>query len=166
MSRGTGTAVDTADARTKRDSHERTDQKPDNCWRWNRRLARRSNDKRFPKRDERCGSAERHADLITTIPTVGVGEATTLSMGWTLDLAGLDENDFIRSCDVTFKAAVKFTAGTVTMTARRSAITTRFPYRLISTVTRRHIIATGATRAVAADHSLTQCLDHARFSMR
>lgn len=43
-----------------------------------------------------------------TIPTVGVGEATTLSMGWTLDLAGLDENDFIRHCDVTFKAAVKF----------------------------------------------------------
>ena len=43
-----------------------------------------------------------------TIPTVGVGEATTLSMGWTLDLAGLDESDFIRNCDATFKAAVKF----------------------------------------------------------
>lgn len=44
-----------------------------------------------------------------TIPTVGVGEATTLSMGWTLDLAGLDERDFMRHCDATFKAAVKFT---------------------------------------------------------
>lgn len=43
-----------------------------------------------------------------TIPSVGVGEATTLSMGWTLDLAGLDEQDFIRHCDATFKAAVKF----------------------------------------------------------
>ena len=87
-------------------------------------------------------------------------------MDWTLDLVGLDENDFIWSCNVIFKAAVKFIDWDVTMTARRSAITTRFPYRLISTVTRRHIIATGATRAVAADHSLTQCLDHARFSMR
>jgi len=42
------------------------------------------------------------------IPDRRVGEAASLSMGWTLDLVGLDENDFIRNCDATFKAAVKF----------------------------------------------------------
>lgn len=43
------------------------------------------------------------------IPTVGVGEATTLSMVWTLDLLALDEKDFIQKCDVSLKAGVKFT---------------------------------------------------------
>ena len=58
-------------------------------------------------RNRRNAGDELAITLIES-PTVGVGEATTLSMGWTLDLVGLDENDFIRNCDATFKAAVKF----------------------------------------------------------
>ncbi len=43
------------------------------------------------------------------IPTVGVGEATTISMGQTLSLLGVDERDFLKQCDGSFKCAVKFT---------------------------------------------------------
>jgi tryptophan halogenase len=43
-----------------------------------------------------------------TIPTVNVGEATTLSMNEMLQLLAIDENDFIRECDASFKLAVRF----------------------------------------------------------
>lgn len=43
-----------------------------------------------------------------TIPTVGVGEATTISMAEALQLLTLDERDFFRQCDATIKAAVRF----------------------------------------------------------
>jgi tryptophan halogenase len=42
------------------------------------------------------------------IPTIGVGEATTVSMGATLKQMGLDERDFLKQCDGSFKCAVKF----------------------------------------------------------
>ena len=42
------------------------------------------------------------------IPTVGVGEATTLSIAGTLQLLSIDEKDFLKSCDASFKSAVKF----------------------------------------------------------
>ena len=42
------------------------------------------------------------------IPTVGVGEATTISMNLTLKQLGLDERDFIKQCNGSFKCAVKF----------------------------------------------------------
>lgn len=42
------------------------------------------------------------------IPTVGVGEATTISMNMTLNQLGLDERDFIKQCNGSFKCAVKF----------------------------------------------------------
>ncbi len=43
-----------------------------------------------------------------SIPTVGVGEATTVSMGVTLGLLKVDEKDFIKRCNGSFKGAVKF----------------------------------------------------------
>ena len=42
------------------------------------------------------------------IPTVGVGEATTISMGLTLKQLALDERDFLKQCNGSFKCAVKF----------------------------------------------------------
>ena len=42
------------------------------------------------------------------IPTVGVGEATTISMNLTLNQLGLDERDFLKQCNGSFKCAVKF----------------------------------------------------------
>ena len=42
------------------------------------------------------------------IPTVGVGEATTISMSLTLNQLGLDERDFLKQCNGSFKCAVKF----------------------------------------------------------
>ena len=42
------------------------------------------------------------------IPTVGVGEATTISMNLTLNQLGLDERDFIKQCNGSFKCAVRF----------------------------------------------------------
>ena len=43
-----------------------------------------------------------------SIPTVGVGEATTFSMEVTLDQLKIDEKDFIKRCDGSFKGAVRF----------------------------------------------------------
>jgi tryptophan halogenase len=42
------------------------------------------------------------------IPTVGVGEATTVSMHLTLAQLRLDERDFIKRCNGSFKGAVRF----------------------------------------------------------
>lgn len=42
------------------------------------------------------------------IATVGVGEATTISMNVTLEQLGLDERDFLKQCNGSFKCAVKF----------------------------------------------------------
>lgn len=42
------------------------------------------------------------------IPTIGVGEATTISMGLTLGQLRLDERDFLKQCNGSFKCAVKF----------------------------------------------------------
>ena len=42
------------------------------------------------------------------IPTVGVGEATTISMAVTLEHLKVDEKDFIKRCNGSFKGAVKF----------------------------------------------------------
>ena len=43
------------------------------------------------------------------VPAIGVGEATTLSMMVTFDQLRIDERDFLKACDGTLKAAVKFT---------------------------------------------------------
>lgn len=42
------------------------------------------------------------------IPTIGVGEGTVPTMRQTLQLIGVDESEFIRECDVTFKQSIKF----------------------------------------------------------
>ena len=42
------------------------------------------------------------------IPTVGVGEATTPSLGVTLAAMGVDEHAFMRACDATFKHGIRF----------------------------------------------------------
>jgi len=42
------------------------------------------------------------------IPTVGVGEATTPSLRFTLAAAGVDEYEFMRACDATFKHGIQF----------------------------------------------------------
>lgn len=55
-------------------------------------------------------------DLTTTItliesadiPPVGVGEGTVPTMRQTLKMIGVNETDFIRECDVTFKQSIKF----------------------------------------------------------
>jgi tryptophan halogenase len=43
-----------------------------------------------------------------TVPIIGVGEATTLSTYQTLAQLHIDEYDFIRHCDASFKSAVRF----------------------------------------------------------
>jgi tryptophan halogenase len=43
-----------------------------------------------------------------TIPIVGVGEATTLSTFVTFAQLNIDELDFLKHCDASFKASVKF----------------------------------------------------------
>lgn len=42
------------------------------------------------------------------IPTIGVGEGTVPMIRKTLQLFGIDEGDFIKECDVTFKQGIKF----------------------------------------------------------
>lgn len=42
------------------------------------------------------------------IPTIGVGEGTVPMIRQTLQHFGIDEADFIRRCDVTFKQSIKF----------------------------------------------------------
>ncbi|WP_339719455.1 tryptophan halogenase family protein [uncultured Paraglaciecola sp.] len=42
------------------------------------------------------------------IPTVGVGEGTVPTMRQTLRMIGVNEAEFIRECDVTFKQSIKF----------------------------------------------------------
>ncbi len=42
------------------------------------------------------------------IPTIGVGEATTPSLKLTLEAIGIDEFDFMRSCEATFKHGIEF----------------------------------------------------------
>ena len=42
------------------------------------------------------------------IPTIGVGEATTVSMGQMLKQLNVDERDFLKQCNGSFKCAVKF----------------------------------------------------------
>ncbi len=42
------------------------------------------------------------------IPTIGVGEATTPSLGLTLNELGIDEYEFMRACDATFKHGIQF----------------------------------------------------------
>ena len=42
------------------------------------------------------------------IPTVGVGEATTISMRHTFSQIGLHEKDFLKRCNGSFKGAVRF----------------------------------------------------------
>lgn len=42
------------------------------------------------------------------IPTIGVGEATTPSLQLTLQSLGVDEFEFMRECDATFKHGIRF----------------------------------------------------------
>lgn len=42
------------------------------------------------------------------IPSVGVGEATTPSLGVTLAAMGVDEHTFMKACDATFKHGIRF----------------------------------------------------------
>ncbi len=42
------------------------------------------------------------------IPTIGVGEATTPSLKLTLSSMGIDEYEFMRECDATFKHGIRF----------------------------------------------------------
>lgn len=64
----------------------------------------------FAARNRRNEGPDMEVTLIESprIPTVGVGEATTLSIIWTLGLLALDEKDLIQQCDVSLKAGVKF----------------------------------------------------------
>jgi Tryptophan halogenase len=64
----------------------------------------------FGTRNRRNDGEDLRITLIEspTVPTVGVGEATTLSMQQMLDLLALDEKDFFRQCDASLKCAVRF----------------------------------------------------------
>jgi tryptophan halogenase len=42
------------------------------------------------------------------IPPIGVGEGTVPTMRQTLKMIGVDEGEFIKECDVTFKQSIKF----------------------------------------------------------
>lgn len=61
--------------------------------------------------NQRCDEENVRITVIESpnIPTVGVGEATTVSMGAILKQLGLDERDFLKQCDGSFKCSVKFT---------------------------------------------------------
>ena len=65
----------------------------------------------FAARNRRNDAEDLEITLIESprVPTIGVGEATTLSMTWTMDLLALDEKDFFQKCDASLKAGVKFT---------------------------------------------------------
>jgi tryptophan halogenase len=60
--------------------------------------------------NRRNDGADTQVELIEspTIPIVGVGEATTLSTFVTFAQLNIDELDFLKHCDATFKAAVRF----------------------------------------------------------
>ncbi len=64
----------------------------------------------FGVRNRRNDGEDLRITLIESpsIPTVGVGEATTLSMGWMLNLLAIDEKDFFQKCDASFKLGVRF----------------------------------------------------------
>jgi tryptophan halogenase len=64
----------------------------------------------FAARNRRNDGPDLRITLVESpsIPTVGVGEATTLSMGQTLALLGIDEKDFVKHCDASLKSSVKF----------------------------------------------------------
>ncbi len=64
----------------------------------------------FAVRNRRGDGADLKITLIESpsIPTVGVGEATTLSMPWMLNLLAIDETDFFQKCDASFKIGVRF----------------------------------------------------------
>lgn len=61
--------------------------------------------------NRRCEEEDVRITVIESpkIPTVGVGEATTISMRQTLEQLGLDERDFLKQCNGSFKCAVRFT---------------------------------------------------------
>jgi hypothetical protein len=60
--------------------------------------------------NRRCEEEDVRITVIESpnIPTVGVGEATTISMNLTLNQLNLDERDFLKQCNGSFKCAVKF----------------------------------------------------------
>ena len=64
----------------------------------------------FGSRNRRNDGEDLRITLIEspTIPTVGVGEATTVSMQLVMDLLALDEKDFVRECDASLTCAVRF----------------------------------------------------------
>ena len=43
-----------------------------------------------------------------SVPIIGVGESSTGQIRWTLGMLQIDEDDFIRGCDASLKAGVKF----------------------------------------------------------
>jgi tryptophan halogenase len=64
----------------------------------------------FGVRNRRNDGEDLRITLIEspTIPSVGVGEATTLSMSGLLHLLAIDEKDFFQKCDASFKLGVRF----------------------------------------------------------
>ncbi len=58
----------------------------------------------FGVRNRRNDGEDLKITLIESpsIPTVGVGEATTLSMNEMLQLLAIDEKDFFQKCDASF----------------------------------------------------------------
>ena len=44
-----------------------------------------------------------------TIETIGVGESTLLSFNEYLDLIGLDDKDWMKECNATYKSSIRFT---------------------------------------------------------
>ncbi len=64
----------------------------------------------FGVRNRRNDGEDLRITLIESpsIPTIGVGEATTLSMAWMLNLLAIDEKDFFQKCDASFKLGVRF----------------------------------------------------------
>ncbi len=64
----------------------------------------------FGSRNRRNDGEDLRITLIESpsIPTVGVGEATTVGMQLVIDLLALDDKDFFRECDASLKCAVRF----------------------------------------------------------